>query len=576
VLEVVDDAVPLGEARAAPAEATLVDVQQAACLALEVALAVRAPEGRASSAMRSLTAAVGARVGLDAGAAADLLLAVRLRDVGMIALPDSVVRNEGPLAAEDWEVISRHPDLGHELLAQLPALASVAEAVKFHHERWDGEGYPDGLQRSAIPLSSRVIAVCDAFVAMASDRPHRRGIGAEAALAQVTEGRGSQFDPDVVDALFGALEELYAAVGTGKGPARESEDGQAGYGSAKRVAGRRFPASRRIARDLAEVVEELDVIPALAPAHDRLLAVTEAAGATPGEIAAAVEDDVGLTIAILRRAHPEGSKAAIVTIPEAVQALGAEGVLQAVHDLPLSEFSWRGSSWETALQRFRTHALAVGRAAMKLAGETLRPDEVLVPALLHDVGKLVFLRARPDYPREILGEARTPEARIIREQRALGVDHPTVGALLLRRWGLPDRLVRAVSEHHQAETAGDAAWVRLADMLVHHAQGGAVDRNRMLSLGYASGLHPQALRNALFELPHTGGSKRRRSDPSPLSARETEIIRSLANAKRYADIAEEHGISMSTVRSHLHSAYSKLEVEDRAQAVLRATEQGWI
>jgi DNA-binding NarL/FixJ family response regulator len=113
-------------------------------------------------------------------------------------------------------------------------------------------------------------------------------------------------------------------------------------------------------------------------------------------------------------------------------------------------------------------------------------------------------------------------------------------------------------------------------MLVHHAQGGAVDRNRMLSLGYASGLHPQALRNALFELPHTGGSKRRRSDPSPLSARETEIIRSLANAKRYADIAEEHGISMSTVRSHLHSAYSKLEVEDRAQAVLRATEQGWI
>jgi putative nucleotidyltransferase with HDIG domain len=577
VLELVNDGIELGEAPTAPIDAPARRIQQGACLALELALGARAADGDTpSGVVGSLVAAVGSRLGLDAGAAADLQMAARLRDVGMLALPDSVVRHEGPLSAEEWELISRHPVLGARILEQHPALAGACEAVRFHHERWDGEGYPDGLRRAEIPLSSRVISVCDAFVALATDRPHRRGIGPEGALEQVMDGRDSQFDPDVVDALLATLEELSAPRDTGNGVARPAPDGDLATPPASRVAGRRFPAQKRLARGLAGVVEELDVIPALAPAHDRLLAVTEAASATAGEIATAVEDDVGLTIAVLRRVHPPGSKETIVTIPEAVSALGAAGVRAAVADLPLLEFSWRGSPWETVLQRFRAHAIAVGRAAMKLAGQTPRPDDVLVPALLHDVGKLALFRARTDYPREIMGDARTPEARVIREQRALGVDHPTLGALLLRRWGLPDRLARAVAGHHEAETAGDAAWVRLADMLVHHAQGEPVDRNRMLSLSYACDLHPQALRNVLFELPHAGGSKRRRSEPSPLSARETEILRCLASAKRYADISEELGISMSTVRSHLHSAYSKLEVDDRAQAVLRATEQGWI
>jgi DNA-binding NarL/FixJ family response regulator len=90
------------------------------------------------------------------------------------------------------------------------------------------------------------------------------------------------------------------------------------------------------------------------------------------------------------------------------------------------------------------------------------------------------------------------------------------------------------------------------------------------------GLSANSLREILFDLPHSGGSQRRRAEPSPLSARQTAIVRMLAEGKVYKVIALELGLSTSTVRTHLHNVYSKLGVDDRAQAVLRSTEMGWI
>ena len=87
---------------------------------------------------------------------------------------------------------------------------------------------------------------------------------------------------------------------------------------------------------------------------------------------------------------------------------------------------------------------------------------------------------------------------------------------------------------------------------------------------------PQGLRDVLFDLPHAGGSQRRRAEQSPLSDRETAVLRILADGKVYKVIAAELGVSISTVRTHLHNVYTKLGVDDRAQAVLRATELGWI
>jgi DNA-binding NarL/FixJ family response regulator len=157
------------------------------------------------------------------------------------------------------------------------------------------------------------------------------------------------------------------------------------------------------------------------------------------------------------------------------------------------------------------------------------------------------------------------------------MDHASIGGLLLSRWGLPKRLATSVAAHHTSE--GDhevATYVRLADMIVHHTQGEAIDRRKMLRLADGCGLSASALRDALFDLPHAGGSHRRRAEPSPLSSRETAVLRVLAQGKVYKAIAVELGLSTSTVRTHLHNTYAKLGVADRAQAVLKATEMGWI
>jgi len=118
--------------------------------------------------------------------------------------------------------------------------------------------------------------------------------------------------------------------------------------------------------------------------------------------------------------------------------------------------------------------------------------------------------------------------------------------------------------------------VRLADMLAHHAQGHVVDRSRLLALANVCGLSSDGLRDILFDLPYSGASGRRRAEKSPLSVRQTEVLSALARGLHYKEIALELDLAVSTVRSHIHGVYATLGVADRAQAVLRATEMGWI
>jgi putative nucleotidyltransferase with HDIG domain len=537
--------------------------------ALESALRARAPGVYSSTpTVRQLAVKVGRELGLDAQSRSLLDLCVRVRDVGMIALPDEVVLATTPLSPEEWELMNRHPVVGAQLLDDLLVVAPAAEIVRAHHERWDGGGYPDGLAGDAIPLLSRVIATCDAFVAMARDRPYRRGLGSEVALEHVCQERGAQFDPRMVDALIAALgaddpDTALSSASTGEDVVTQVEPH-----------GRRSTGS---GHDLASAIADFDVVPAFAPAYERIFAVTASETATGGEIVAAIESDTGLTIAILRRAQTVTGRRPIANVADAVDALTRAEIEQAVESVPRAAFPWRTSPVEILLARSRTHAQAVARAATRIAGELApaKRDDVLVTALLHDIGKLVLGRAAP----EDSNAERTVsvEGRLREEQRIWGMDHASLGGLLLRRWNLPEGLAKAVVAHHTSEAEGEVATVvRLADMVVHHAQGDTVDRDKMLQLAQLSGLSAGALRELLFDLPHTGGSQRRRAEPSPLTSRETSILRLLAQGKVYKIIGAELGVAPSTVRTHLHNMYAKLAVNDRAQAVLRATEMAWI
>jgi response regulator RpfG family c-di-GMP phosphodiesterase len=150
--------------------------------------------------------AVGEQLGLGEAELRDLAQVALLHDIGKIAIPDSILRKEGPLDEAEWELMRLHPIHGDELISRTPGLAHLAPAVRAEHERWDGRGYPDGLAGEAIPLASRIVFACDAYHAMVSDRPYRKRLADDEARRRLEEGSGSQFCPTVVGAMVAALE----------------------------------------------------------------------------------------------------------------------------------------------------------------------------------------------------------------------------------------------------------------------------------------------------------------------------------------------------------------------------------
>jgi diguanylate cyclase (GGDEF)-like protein len=133
-------------------------------------------------------------------------LAAQLHDIGQTAIPRTVLNKPGPLDAHDWEFMHGHTLVGERIVLAAPALAHTAPLIRSSHERIDGGGYPDGLTSEQIPIGARIIAVCDAFDAMTSDRPYRAATTTEAALTELARCAGSQFDPEVVQ-IFSAITE---------------------------------------------------------------------------------------------------------------------------------------------------------------------------------------------------------------------------------------------------------------------------------------------------------------------------------------------------------------------------------
>jgi putative nucleotidyltransferase with HDIG domain len=332
-------------------------------------------------------------------------------------------------------------------------------------------------------------------------------------------------------------------------------------------------------RRLTSAFEALEAFPALAESRDRLLTVVGRENVATADVVSAVESDVALSIAVLRLANSvQGKRGRVDTAVAAVELLSERTVQGLGARVRTFDFFERSSVWEAAPERFRLHALATQHAADRLAAEVgyEHRDRLTITSLLHDVGKLVLLHAYPGYPSQVHRGARTPEDRIHQERRELGVDHALVGGVLIRRWGLPGTIANVVERHHNEEAEGEVSFVRLADMLAHYERGAAVSPQRMLHAARAVGLGPEDLRRVMYELPSAGGQRQRHVDPCPLSGRELGVLQRLSEGKVYKQIAHELALSTSTVRTHLHNIYGKLGAVDRAQAVLIATERGWL
>ncbi|MFQ5681111.1 MAG: HD domain-containing phosphohydrolase [Candidatus Omnitrophota bacterium] len=147
------------------------------------------------------------QIGLSKPEIETLKEACQLHDLGKIGVHDYILNKTGGLTEEEWEEIKLHSSKGADILGPLTFLKDVIVLIRQHHERYDGRGYPDGLKGEEIKLGARIIAVADAFDAMTSDRPYRKGHSREYAISQLKQGSGRQFDPRIVRAFLSVLNE---------------------------------------------------------------------------------------------------------------------------------------------------------------------------------------------------------------------------------------------------------------------------------------------------------------------------------------------------------------------------------
>jgi HD-GYP domain-containing protein (c-di-GMP phosphodiesterase class II)/DNA-binding CsgD family transcriptional regulator len=537
---------------------------------------------RHSQRVGRLVAALGQRMGLTGQDLRELKQAGWLHDLGKIGVPDAILLKRGPLTAEEWEVMRCHPAWGADALGHVPGLRAVEEAVRFHHERWDGLGYPTGIAGDEIPFASRAVGVCDALCAVTEERPYRPPADLAGATTILRAGAGTNFEPGLVAEVLALAAERpdMIAPPVAPTPARQR-------GGANPVApGARFRRSDRqdeprVAPGLGRALLAADGLPALLESRERLLHLLSDLHPHAGRIADAIEADPGITAAVMRAAVRQSSGTGRpASVPAAVELLGTRGVAECLAGVPVFDVLERHRSSRLDAEQFRLHAVAVRRATSSIARaiDHRAANELTVMALLHDVGKVVLAQAHMSYPVEVLGGARTPEERVRAERLALGLDHAAATAAVLSRWGLHARVVTGASRHHDPGESRDALVIRLADLLAHHAAGWGVSRTTLLRAAAELDLTLADVRVILFELEAPGRPIPRpeRTDDSPLTRAEVVVLRGVAAGKRNKEVAKELGLSPSTVRSHLGSCYAKLGVGDRARAVLVATDRGWL
>ena len=329
---------------------------------------------------------------------------------------------------------------------------------------------------------------------------------------------------------------------------------------------------------LAAAFDAISRLPASSEARARLISLAGHPNPSQGEIAEAIEADAAMAIAVLRAANNgSGRPGPAPTVPEAVEELSPARLLTLASRLETYDVLAPPGSGSERFERFRRHALAVRRAADRIA-EVARigaRDELAVAALLHDVGRLV-LGEMYGWELGMASEGEDPQDRLRRERRELGIDHALVGAVLVRRWGLSATTAGAVERHHAHDAEGLAGAVGLADLVVHRAAGSRVSGDALREAATRLAIDEDGLRDLLFDYPHSSQARPRAAQPCPLSRREMDALRGLAEGKVYKQIAQELSLSVSTIRTHLHNVYRKIGAVDRAQAVLIARDHRWI
>jgi putative nucleotidyltransferase with HDIG domain len=300
----------------------------------------------------------------------------------------------------------------------------------------------------------------------------------------------------------------------------------------------------------------------LPPAAARLADAAAAYSSIHGRVrlVEAIEAEPALTLAVL-------ACSGAPSVPRAVDATPAStlvAIARSAHTIdPLS-------SADPSLALLRLHSLAVRSVAERvasLAGEDV--DVAIAAALVHDLGKLALGDGGPG-----AALAGGPEERVARERELHGTDHARIGAAAMRSLGVHPHICERVEHHHGDHDAG--VTLRLADALCHYGHGHPVEIRQLIALSARAGMSRDQLGELLYDLAAPVSRATRPLAPNPLSGRECEVMRALAEGKPVKEIALQLGLSASTVRNHLHRIYGRIGASDRSQAVLIAKTLNWL
>ncbi len=159
--------------------------------------------------LKELALKLGRIVGLAPNELDELALLSTLHDMGKIGIEDSILTKSGKLTKKEWEMMKRHPEIGYKIAQSSPQLLKIADGILYHHERWDGTGYPHGLTGENIPMTSRILSVVDAYDVMTHDRIYSKAITKDEAVKELGRCSGTQFDPGLVEKFIGIVSNKY-------------------------------------------------------------------------------------------------------------------------------------------------------------------------------------------------------------------------------------------------------------------------------------------------------------------------------------------------------------------------------
>ncbi|PKN04727.1 MAG: hypothetical protein CVU74_05410, partial [Deltaproteobacteria bacterium HGW-Deltaproteobacteria-9] len=137
-----------------------------------------------------------------------LSISAILHDIGKIAVPEQILDKPAKLTAEEFDIVRKHPHAGADIISSIPSYDAILTGIMYHHERWDGTGYPEGLQGEDIPLFARIICVADVYDALTADRPYRKAWSSNQTMQFLEEEKGKMFDPELVDVFQGVVRDM--------------------------------------------------------------------------------------------------------------------------------------------------------------------------------------------------------------------------------------------------------------------------------------------------------------------------------------------------------------------------------